>query len=585
MDSHDLLKNCEYNLNGKVLFRGRKNNHILTEQDMYHIPFNRRYLIENQRYSVTGQPLLYLGFSILDVVAELNIDLDDKESVESLKISTFALKENFMVYDLRNRFYRYFKSNLVNSVINLEKDVVSINSKRIEKEFYKLILSSCCSFKGRKNTIKDAFCEEYVLPQLLASLIKETYISDSSPIKDKYQGILYASTHFTICDNNEYDNSIYRNNVAIYTNLNDDIKTKKTIYDESLIEKFKVSCPISYTNIQLISIRQLKEICEAIIEIDINKYYQLYYLLASEFEAEIKNLAIKGTSYINLEIGKIHLYLLYQFLVEVRNTCIKRNEETIRNKDKIKSKESDLELIDKKKKKKIEKENKGLIEKNILIQDILSECKVDPKIAISKAKGQMVYTKISNYMFNDNYKIKLNFNGVERIAFNFLNYMLRGVYYIRGKAWAKEHLFIEGLSDEHLILLHFVIVNILRELHQPLKETLDEITDNTYYKDLIDCSKDIEEKIIILKNDFLSIKNKYEKVVKNLLDEKYLNKNYTEKINILLKQGNQLLKEINTKMTDIDEKRIYYSFLELNIDLKKKLQYAIIDQLKGLQMY
>ena len=40
---------------------------------MFHIPFNKRYLIGNQRYSLTGQPMLYIGSSVIDVAKEIDV--------------------------------------------------------------------------------------------------------------------------------------------------------------------------------------------------------------------------------------------------------------------------------------------------------------------------------------------------------------------------------------------------------------------------------------------------------------------------------------------------------------------------------
>ena len=98
----------KYDLSNNVLFRGRYSESILTPWDMFHIPFNKRYLIGNQRYSLTGQPLLYLGFSILDVLAELNCDFNEFDEV---KLCTYKPNQNFRVLDLRNDFYEYLRYN------------------------------------------------------------------------------------------------------------------------------------------------------------------------------------------------------------------------------------------------------------------------------------------------------------------------------------------------------------------------------------------------------------------------------------------------------------------------------------------
>lgn len=47
-----------------VFYRGREDNKPLKEEkEFYHIPFTKRYLIKNQRYSISGIPCLYLASS------------------------------------------------------------------------------------------------------------------------------------------------------------------------------------------------------------------------------------------------------------------------------------------------------------------------------------------------------------------------------------------------------------------------------------------------------------------------------------------------------------------------------------------
>ena len=97
-------KQFKYDLSNNILFRGRQCDSILTPFDMFHIPFNKRYLIGNQRYSLTGQPLLYLGFSVLDILAELDNNYYDYKNI---KLCAYKMKVGFNVLDLRNSFYEY----------------------------------------------------------------------------------------------------------------------------------------------------------------------------------------------------------------------------------------------------------------------------------------------------------------------------------------------------------------------------------------------------------------------------------------------------------------------------------------------
>lgn len=83
-----------------LYLKGRATSDVLTSWDMFRIPFNKRYLINNQRYSLTGQPLMYIGSSIIDVMEELDV-----EKIEELKISAVQIPEEIKLYDLRNNIY------------------------------------------------------------------------------------------------------------------------------------------------------------------------------------------------------------------------------------------------------------------------------------------------------------------------------------------------------------------------------------------------------------------------------------------------------------------------------------------------
>ena len=89
-----------------VFFKARISSQVLNKFDMFHIPFNKRYLIENQRYSITGQPMLYIGSSIIGVAEEIGLN-----TIEDFKISIVRLPANkFKIYDLRNNTINDFES-------------------------------------------------------------------------------------------------------------------------------------------------------------------------------------------------------------------------------------------------------------------------------------------------------------------------------------------------------------------------------------------------------------------------------------------------------------------------------------------
>lgn len=307
----ELLENMKfedfkYDLSNNVLFRGRYSQSILTPWDMFHIPFNRRYLIGNQRYSLTGQPLLYLGFSVWDVLAELDSDFEEFDNV---KLCPFKLKEDFRVFDLRNEFYKYFKYNpledlLINSDYN---ELISYNN--IKNELFKFILASVCSFEKRQEHREFSFCEEYVLPQMLAQIIK----------KKGFKGIIYCSTRLKNEENDRLHKTGYKDNVAIFTNF-----SKEHVYDNELYTKFKISNPINKNQIINITIDQLNELCDSIKSVDNQELYKDYYLIGVTLEYDFSEIKIGNSKYFDHIVGKVHIYLIYNILIDIRNECISK---------------------------------------------------------------------------------------------------------------------------------------------------------------------------------------------------------------------------------------------------------------------
>ena len=88
----------------QVFFRGRKSDEFLGKRDMFHVPYNKRYNLRNERFSLTGQPILYLGNTIADIVEELDIDLNDKDAQQCLKVSSFEIKDG----EKRNKIFACF---------------------------------------------------------------------------------------------------------------------------------------------------------------------------------------------------------------------------------------------------------------------------------------------------------------------------------------------------------------------------------------------------------------------------------------------------------------------------------------------
>ncbi|SHI37551.1 hypothetical protein [Clostridium intestinale] len=241
----------EDNLNSKLLFRGRISKGFISHWDMFHIPFNRRFLIDNQRYSLIGQPILYFSSSPYGVYKELG-------TYKDLRISRFFAKSDssFRIFENINKFEKYIKivsdkkinsnynitvnqmiENLINGMVNNDE---IMKSDTIKNMLFSMILSSCCSFPRREDTKESTFSEEYILPQILTIVLK----------KMKYKGIKYISTKLyddlNIIKQNDLPTIMY-SNYCIFTDYKEDKSREKTyVYDRDLYNCFDLSNPISF---------------------------------------------------------------------------------------------------------------------------------------------------------------------------------------------------------------------------------------------------------------------------------------------------------------------------------------------------
>lgn len=226
-----------------LFFRGRKisKSDILNTYDMFHIPFDKRYLISNQRFSLNGHPLLYLGGSTYNVRQELDVS---EEELEKLAFSSFYIRDkSFEVIDLRNPFYIFYDHLDEMDKINI---LPKINLKEIKSRLFFLILSSLCCFEKRiqqklKAENSNIFFEEYVIPQTLTQVYKSL----------GKKGILFPSTRIKENKDINLSNNLYRSNLAIFTMYNPDRH-----YDRELYESLIISNPISIKNIEKFDITE-----------------------------------------------------------------------------------------------------------------------------------------------------------------------------------------------------------------------------------------------------------------------------------------------------------------------------------------
>ncbi len=160
-------------LDDEFLFRGRINNDEGTDFDdgeMFHIPLNKRGLVDTQRFSFPGLPCLYLGASAYTCWTEMGRPRIDGFQVAAIKPN--IQEQRLKVIDL---------SNIPNKLGKLIK-----HSWFDEEEYYLYWpLMALCSIKVRHE--KDKFKPEYILPQFFLEYVLK---KDKS---NKYVGVKYIS--------------------------------------------------------------------------------------------------------------------------------------------------------------------------------------------------------------------------------------------------------------------------------------------------------------------------------------------------------------------------------------------------------
>lgn len=146
--------------------RGNETGFLYKKDEMFHIPFNKRYLVGNQRFSVSGLPCLYLGGSPYVCWEELG-----RPDYQKCNFSGFKTKETLFVYDFC-----------------LPHILKSLNDVRRTS----LILA--CSIPANP---KHLYKDEYILPQCILQGIIAKHYSQGTPFaEDEIYGIRYYSTHY-----------------------------------------------------------------------------------------------------------------------------------------------------------------------------------------------------------------------------------------------------------------------------------------------------------------------------------------------------------------------------------------------------
>lgn len=171
-------------------FRARvmkdNDNPPISREDMFHIPFEKRHLVSDQRFSVHGLPSIYLGRSIYDCYVELGCPSLDKFFVS---LFIFIQDKNdvlntghIKLIDLTFADNQYRIPLIWNSVKKDDAAYMAILDSLVD-DILLWPLIFACSVVCKEPAAP--FKQEYIIPQMLYQYCNE---------KNEFTGVRYYST-------------------------------------------------------------------------------------------------------------------------------------------------------------------------------------------------------------------------------------------------------------------------------------------------------------------------------------------------------------------------------------------------------
>ncbi|ECF1701469.1 hypothetical protein E1B77_11050 [Salmonella enterica subsp. enterica] len=245
---NDIIKNCidglseklsSYSSKQKPLYRMRISNSPLSfREEIFHIPFKKRYLVQTQRYSVSGLPCLYLGSSLFICWQEMNKPDFDKVYLSAC----YPISHDFLILDLTYTLDEIRKSDsyLEDKLAEKAESIITL---------WPLIIA--CSYT--KANLNAPFNPEYIIPNLLMQKIS----ADSNM---KQAGIAYLSTK-----NNGNSNRNLGFNIVLPPKINfSDMQQ----YDfcPNLSKKIKITTPVSWALLDTLTLPENEEKIKSSIE-------------------------------------------------------------------------------------------------------------------------------------------------------------------------------------------------------------------------------------------------------------------------------------------------------------------------------
>lgn len=284
----------------QLLFRAReKTKRNYDELELFHVPFSVRCNLSNQRFSISGQPMLYLAKSI--VTAEREIVKKTNKLVFSAFLPNYSYYYQSKIYNLDYHVFDSIVKNLPALCKAGARDLGNageIDIFNVKRD----ILTNILLFP--LNSEKKSFIEEYALPQMFTSIIQASgFIGIEYPSAKSYSDIKEAHLF-----------SDFNKNVAFF------VKYQRTEnFDRSLKNSF-LQIMQDKRKINNFSLSQIKERLEKIKAPDHEKNYNDWLIPISKANLHLDYLEkarIKHKYYFETKEGKIELFFILKLCEEM----------------------------------------------------------------------------------------------------------------------------------------------------------------------------------------------------------------------------------------------------------------------------
>lgn len=166
--------------------RLRDGDHTYTRADMLHIPFHKRAMVQEHRYSLPGIPCMYLGVSSYTCWVEL-----DRPKLENMVISSYKLPKNFRVLNLA----------LGEGLINGTSSRCQMTGKERDQQYLNTLLELwplLCATSYQVREEDRVFKSERIIPQFVMMSLKAIGVHGLIYCSNK---IAYSSYRFPNCVN------------------------------------------------------------------------------------------------------------------------------------------------------------------------------------------------------------------------------------------------------------------------------------------------------------------------------------------------------------------------------------------------